>query len=112
MSKPEIPTPQPLTPEQQHQQMFSRLSAQYKTPLRNILSETEEVVQNTISNLIHQIIQMTNALKNTNNEVLRLQKLCLDNHLSIMPKSPNRKERRAEERKQDKKKKITSTVKK
>ena len=104
MSKQETPTPpQSLTPEQQYNQMFSQLSAKYKTPLRNILSETEEAVQNTISNLIQQLIQTTNILKNTNGEVLRLQKLCTDNNVNFISKPPNRKERRAEERKQDKK---------
>jgi len=85
---------QPLTPEQQDKQLFSQLSTQYKTPLRNILGEAEEAVQNTISNMIQQLIQMNLILKNLNQEVTRLQKLCTDNNVNFIPKSPNRKERR------------------
>lgn len=98
-STPESSTPESLTPEQQYQQMFSQLSIQYKTPLRNILGETQEMIQNTVSNLIQQLVQIQLALKNSNQEILRLQKLCTDNNMSFTPKSPNRKERRAKERK-------------
>lgn len=77
-----------LTPEQQQQQLFSQLSAQYKTPLRNILSESEEAVQNTISNMIQQLMGLRNALKNSNQEKERLQKLCIDNKINIHPIKP------------------------
>jgi len=98
------PTQQQLTSvQQQYQQMFSQLSIQFKTPLRNIMGESEEAVQNTISNLLNQIIQSNNALKNLNEKVERLEKLCTDNHISFMPKSLNRTERRALEKKQAKK---------
>jgi len=99
-------TQQPLTPEQQYQQMFTQLSAQFKTPLRNILGEAHEAVQNTISNMIQQLIQMQLALKNTNQEVARLQKLCTDNNISFNSSPPNRSERRSAERKAKQKNKI------
>jgi len=104
----QIPTQQPLTQEQQNQQMFSRLSTQFKTPLRNILSEAEETVQVTITNLIHQIIQIQNTLKISNQQVVRLQKLCADNKISFNPPPPNRAERRSQERKAVKNGKITN----
>jgi len=97
-----------LTPEQEQQQLFSKLSAQYKTPLRNILGEAEEAVQNTISNMIQQMIGLHNALKNSNQEKERLQKLCVDNKINIHPTPPNRAERRSQERKADKKEKLGS----
>jgi len=98
---------QPLTPEQQYQQVFSQLSTQFKTPLRNILGEAEEAVQNTVSNLIQQLIQINNALKSSNNEIIRLQKLCVDNEVSFELRAPNRTERRSIEREQAKKDKKT-----
>jgi len=94
---------QSLSPEQQYQQQFSQLSTQFKTPLRNILGEAEEAVQNTISNMIQQLIQIRIALKNSNEEVTRLQKLCTDNHISFELRSPNRVERRSIKREQVKK---------
>jgi len=101
--KQEHPKEKQLTSEQQYQQLFAQLSAQYKTPLRNILGETQEAVQNVISNLIGQLIQIRSNLNNSNQEVIRLQKLCTDNQVSFMSKSPNRKERREVERNQAKK---------
>ncbi len=68
-----------LTPEQEQQQLFKQLSAQFKTPLRGIMGEAEEAVQNTISNLIQQIVQIHYSLKGVNAEVERLKKLCDDN---------------------------------
>lgn len=112
MSKQEATPQQPLSPEQEYQQMFSQLSTQFKAPLRNILGEAQEAVQNTISNVIQQLIQMNLALKNSNREVMRLQKLCTDNHISFELRSPNRAERRSQERKHAKEVKITSTLKK
>ena len=110
MNKQESPTqqqephiPQQLTPEQQQQQMFSQLSVQYKAPLRDIIGQAQEAVQTTISNMIQQLMQMNNALKTSNKEVIRLQKVCIDNKISFSPPPPNRAERRALERKQDKK---------
>jgi len=47
------------------------------------MGEAEEAVQNTISNLIQQSIQMNNALKNSNQEIQRLQKLLTDNNVSF-----------------------------
>jgi len=90
---------QALIPDQQYQQMFSKLSTQFKTPLRNILGETQEVVQNITSNLIDQLVRTNIALKDSNEKVIHLQKLCTDNNILFMPKSPNRKERRATDRK-------------
>ena len=78
-----------MTLEQEQQQLFSKLSAQYKTPLRNILGEAEEAVQNTISNMIQQMIVFDNALKKSNQEKERLQKLCIDNKININPIIPN-----------------------
>lgn len=77
-----------LTPEQEQQQLFSQLSTQYKAPLRNILGEAEEAVQNTISNMIQQMMGLHNALKNSNQEKERLQKLCVDNKIDIQPIKP------------------------
>jgi len=108
----QVSTSQPLTPEQQYQQMFNRLSVQFKDPLRNIMGQAEEVAQNTISNLIQQLIQINNAVKNSNQEVLRLQKLCTDNKINFKPLPPNRAERREQERKAAKNGKITHPDKK
>lgn len=110
MSKQETPT-QPLTPEQEYQQLFSQLSTQFKIPLRNILGETQEAVQNTVSTLIQQIIQINNSLKTSNQQVARLQELLTDNKISFTPTSPNRAQRRAAERKQTKEVKPTSNIK-
>jgi len=103
LSKPEVPKAKPLTQEQKDLQMFSQLSTQYKNPIRRILSEAEEMVQNTISNLLQQLIQINNTLQSSQQEITRLQKLCTDNNISFNPPPPNRSERRAEERKQKKK---------
>jgi len=82
-----------LNPAQDQQQLFSQLSAQYKTPLRNILGECEEAVQTTITNMISQMIGLHNALKSSNQEKERLQKLCIDNKINIQPVKPKIEER-------------------
>jgi len=102
MSKEETPPQKPLTPEQQYKQIFSQLSAQFKNPIRNIMSEAEETVQNTITTLIQQLLQINNALKNSNEEIVKLQKLLGENKIDFSPTLPNRAERRAQERKQSK----------
>jgi len=94
--------PQPLTPEQQYQKIFTQLSVQFKDPLRNIMGQAEEVAQNTISNLIKQLIQINSTLENSNQEVLRLQKLCVNNKINVKLPPPNRAQRRSQERKQAK----------
>ena len=102
MTKQEEPViQQPSTPDQQYQQMFTQLSAQFKTPLRNILGETQEAVQNTVSTMIQQLIQVHLALKESNKEVVRLQKLCTDNKINFNH-IPNRAQRRAKEQIQKK----------
>jgi len=63
-----------------------KLSQQYKTPIRNVLGEAEEVVQTTITNLLNQLVQMHNALQNNNVEIQRLQKLLSDNNIDANPK--------------------------
>ncbi len=108
----ETPTQKSLTPEQKSQQIFSQLSSQFKAPLRNIMGEAEEAVQNTISNLIQQLIQINNSLTSSNNEVMRLRELCTKNKIDFGARPPNRAERRANERKQDKKAKSSYTLEK
>ena len=95
-----------VTLTQEQQKIFSQLSAQYKTPLRNILGEAEEAVQNTISNMIRQMMGLHNALQNSNQENQRLQKLCEDNKIEWKPKvvTPNRAQRREMEHKNKKSK--------
>lgn len=102
MSEQKPPTQQVSTPEEQYQQMFSQLSEQYKKPLRNIMGETQEAIQNTISNIIQQLININLSLKSSNQEIIRLQKLCADNKISSSLPPPNRAERRKMERKQAK----------
>ena len=85
--------------------------SQFKTPLRNVLGEAEEAVQNTISRMIQQIIQRNDSLKVLNQEVTRLQKLCTDNNVSFTPTPQNRKERRVEEREQTKEVELTPNIK-
>jgi len=65
-----VPTPEPLTPEQQELQMFSILATQFKDPLRNIMGQAEEVAQNTVSNLIRQFAKNNIALKNSKQETI------------------------------------------
>ena len=89
MSK-EQPTQQQLTSEQERQKMFSQLSNQYKVPLRNIMGETEEAVQTTITSMIHQMIGLNNALTNMNQQLKHLQKLCIDNKINFNSPPPNR----------------------
>ena len=102
MSK-QTPQQPPLTPEQENQQLFHRLSVEYKKPIRDILGEAQEAVQNTISNMIQQLIQLNNALKKSNQEITHLQKICTDNKIPFTPRPQNRAERREEKRKQSKK---------
>jgi len=107
----EVPSQPPqLTPEQQNQRIFSRLSAQFKTPIRTILSETEEMIQNTISTIIQEMIQINNALKTSNQEITRLQKLCTDNNIQFGSHPANRAERRAKDRKRGKEVKDQSKI--
>ena len=83
------------------QQLFSQLSSQYKTPLRNVLGEAQEIVQNTVSNILQQLIQMNKVLADSKKEVERLKKILDENKINyiVSPKPPNRAERRREERK-------------
>ena len=74
------------TPQQQSQELFMKLSQQYKTPLRNILGEAEEVVQTTITSLLNQLVQMNVALQSSQVENNRLQKLLSDNNIDTNPK--------------------------
>ncbi len=71
---------QTITPDQQ--QLFAQLSQQFKTPLRNVIGEMEEVVQNTISNLIQQIVVLNKHVSDANKEINRLKKLCDDNKIN------------------------------
>lgn len=61
------------TSDQLVQERFMHLSQQFKTPLRTAFSETEEIVQTTITNLVKQLAQMSVALDNANEKILTLQ---------------------------------------
>jgi len=86
-------------------EIFTKLSTQYKAPLRNIIGEAEEAIQTTITHMIHQMIALNNALTMKNTEIIRLQKLCTDNKINFNPPTPpNRAQRRAKLQKKNKKK--------
>ena len=83
--------------------MVLQLSAQFKAPVRNVIGEVQEIISNHLSTIIQQLAQMNVALKNSNAKVISLQKLCTDNNIAFeVPRSTNRAERRAKERKQAK----------
>ena len=63
-----------------------KLSQQYKTPLRTVLGEAEELVQNTITSLLNQLVQMNDAMRSSQVENARLQKLLSDNNIDTNPK--------------------------
>ena len=77
---------QQLSPQQKSQELFMKLSQQYKTPLRTVLGEAEELVQTSITNLLHQLVQMNGALEASGTEIARLQKLLKDNNIDTNPK--------------------------
>ncbi len=63
-----------------------KLSQQYKTPLRTVLGEAEELVQTSITNLLHQLIQLNEVIQSSQVENARLQKLLSDNKIDTNPK--------------------------
>jgi len=69
------------------------------------MSETEEVVQTTITNMINQMIALNNMLQKANTDITRLQKLCTDNKINFtLTPLLNRAQRRKDEQLQKKKK--------
>jgi len=46
------------------------------------MGESEEAVQTTISTLIQQIVKMHELLKDANEELIKLKKLCDDNKIT------------------------------
>lgn len=105
MSKPEpvIQNPQQALQEELNKQ-YDILSNKYKGPIRQVLSQSEEVILNTINQLVQNHVISQQQQKRSNDEIIRLRKLCDDNkikHIISSPPlpTPNRKERRKAERK-------------
>ena len=89
------------TDQHQLQERFSTLSNQTKAPIRQAISQMEEVVLSAISQCSQNQVIMEQQNTQLTNEVLRLQKLCEDNKLEWTPKvtsPPNRAQRRAEKK--------------
>ena len=66
-------------------QLSIHLSQQFKSPLRDIMGQAEEVIQNTISTLIRETVTL-------DQEVIRLRKLCDDNKIKWNPQQIQTKE--------------------
>ena len=92
--------PQISDTQRQQIQLFQQLSQQYKDPIRNMISQIEEQVLGTTTQLIQQIVQSQQIIKSTNNETQRLRKLCEDNKINWNPQPiiANRAQRREQER--------------
>lgn len=102
MSKQNSPAVEPsqLTPQQNIQQRFTQLSDNAKAPIRQVISQMEEVVLNSISSTIQAVVMAESSRDQLNVEIMRLRKLCDDNKIDWKPKPPNR----AQERKSNGKK--------
>jgi len=98
--------PRPKDPNQLLQERFELVSNQAKAPIRQAISQMEEVVLSTITQCSQNQVIMENRQASLDNEVLRLRKLCEDNNIEWKPKvtPPNRAQRRETERKNKKSK--------
>lgn len=79
------PTSLQQTPQEMMQQRFIQLSDNAKSPIRQVISQTEEVVLNAISESIKSLVIVENDRNQLNVEVLRLRKLCEDNKIDWKP---------------------------
>lgn len=93
-------------PNQLREERFQIISNQVKSPIRQVISQMEEVILSTISQCSQNQVIMEQQISNLNTEVLRLRKLCEDNKIEWKPKvtPPNRAQRREMERKDKKSK--------
>jgi len=97
----QTPPQQMSQAEIKRQNMFGKLSQVFKTPMRNILSETEEAVMINCNSMINEMIAEQTIIDQKEFEIQRLTKLCKDNKIDITPptppdaaKKPNRAARR------------------
>ncbi len=93
-------TPQTKNAQQEFQQRFNQLSEQAKGPVRQIISQMQEITLASISQASQNQVILEQQLVKSNTEVIRLQKLCDDNNIKriIIPKVPNRAQRRQAEK--------------
>lgn len=77
--------PPQQTPQELMQQRFLQLSNSAKSPIRLVISQTEEVVLNAISENIKSLVIVESDRNQLNKEVIRLRKLCEDNKIDWKP---------------------------
>lgn len=100
--------PTTANPQQQLQERFQILSNTAKAPIRQVISQMEEVILSTISQSSQNQVMMEQQITGLNVEIARLQKLCQDNKINFArpaPPVPNRAQRRAADQREAKKKK-------
>ena len=108
--KTQIPAPAPQGPDKQTlmNQRMGQLSQIYKNPIRQMVSQTEEIILNATNELMQNVITLEFRSKDLTAEIMRLRALCDANKINhtippVKKNGPNREARRAAEQKKIKK---------